>query len=112
MLVYYRACFIVFIIKPVIANNDVHRLALDLSDQQPLQGVPLLPAHSETGLEIGAFIFIGPDFHVFHRPARSQWMFGYRYLEYSEDFEFYGIETDEETNTISGPLFVTCLNRI
>lgn len=93
----------VFFIRPVFASNDVFSLALNLSDEPSPQVESMLPEHSKIGLEIGAFIFLGPDFHIFYRPAGSQWMFGYRYLEYTEDFEFYGIETDEETNTISGP---------
>lgn len=58
----------------------------------------------ETGFEIGALALLGADFSVYHRPAGSPWLFGYRYLRTRDDFVAIDFDdSDKEEISIAGP---------
>ena len=53
---------------------------------------------AEMGIEIGALVFLGPDFRLFYRKSGSPWLFGIRYLDIDDDFvneSFVGLPSDE-----------------
>ena len=88
----------------LVGAADQLLLSLNLSGDETQQSDQAISELSETGVEIGALIFLGADFQVFHRPKGSRWMFGVRYLDIEDDFiNFDADETDKETLTISGP---------
>ncbi len=58
----------------------------------------------ETAVEIGALVFLGADFSVYHRPAGSPWLVGFRYVETKDDFIAIDFDdSDTEKITIAGP---------
>lgn len=43
-------------------------------------------AESETGVSVGALVFLGPDFRLYHREADSPILIGLRYIDITDDF--------------------------
>jgi hypothetical protein len=68
-----------------------------------------MTSNSETGIEVGALIFLGSDFRFFHRPVNSPWLFGFRILDIEDDFINEAVagltsdNTDREFTKRSGP---------
>ena len=59
---------------------------------------------AEVVVEIGALTVVGTDLHLAMRLDDSPWMIGFRYLDYEDDFISIDADnTDEESQTISGP---------
>lgn len=44
------------------------------------------PDAPENGIELGALIFLGPDFRIYHREANSPVLIGFRHLDIKDDF--------------------------
>jgi len=63
---------------------------------------------AEMGIEIGALIFLGPDFRIYYHQSDSPWVFGIRYLDIEDDFVnesavgLPGDESDREYTKRSG----------
>jgi hypothetical protein len=71
---------------------------------------------SAANLYIGVGVFIlaedGADFQISFRPDQSHWMFGYRYLRYTDTFEdpYTGRGLTKQTETKTGPLVCYLFN--
>ncbi len=76
------------------------------TDRRLEQRAASTPANFYIG--VGPFIFAedGADFLLVFRPGQSHWLFGYRFIRWSDRFEdpFTGRELTKETDTKTGPL--------
>lgn len=58
----------------------------------------------EVHLELGLFTLFGEtDLQIAYRPPDSRWIFGYRYSRIENDYELFGMPTDEDIRTLQGP---------
>jgi len=66
----------------------------------------LAPAQAgEVSAAIGIFTLSdGLDLQVGYRPEQSRWQFGYRFVRWTEGFEFGGSKLTDTTTTKTGPL--------
>jgi len=71
--------------------------------ERDLFGNEVAPNDAQLGLETGIFLLFGqPDFQLSYRPARSNWIFGYRFFQFEADTDLFGQDVDESTSTIAG----------
>lgn len=86
-----------------LPDGDPSTPPVDVADAAPAdlwEGV----GPGETGFELGALLLLGADISVYHRPAGSPWLFGFRYLETEDDFVTIDFDdSDKEETRISGP---------
>jgi hypothetical protein len=83
--------------KPLARHLVASAFALTLATSPAQAG--------EVSAAIGIFTFSdGLDLQVGYRPDESHWQFGYRFVRWTEEFEFGGTELTETTTTKTGPL--------
>ena len=104
-------CLSLAMVLPSIALSSAH--ALDASvplaetGRQSVDEFEIVDTgRGEIGIEIGALTFLGADIHFYYRPSGSPWSYGWRYLEFEDDF-FINVldldDSDRETQRVAGP---------
>ena len=88
-----------FLLLIALFTNTCFSSALaDNLQPEPENNANQQSVRSETGIEIGALIFLGPDIRFYYRETDSPWAFGIRYLDIEDDFIYepaVGFSNDE-----------------